>query len=81
MYIIQAVTDIKDDLLKIKWVGYDIETWEPSENVPKFIREFYKDPQRLKASLPNPNIKYTKQLANGCKINILTCLGRHHREG
>ena len=75
VYIIQAVTDIKDDLYKIKWVGYDIETWEPSENVPKFIREFYKDPQRLKASLPNPNIKYTKQLANGCKMHFLTWEG------
>ena len=59
---------------KVKWVGYeeDLDTWEPEENIPKFIREYYKDDTKLKTKLPNPKIKYTKLLANGAKMHFLT---------
>jgi hypothetical protein len=44
-------------------------------NIPKFIREFYKDKTKLGQKLPNPRIKHTKKLADGTLYHFLTWEG------
>ena len=72
LYIIESIKKIevkknKEDKYLVKWSGFPEEasTWEPSANVPKFIRDYYKgDSSRLNTKLPNPTIKHTKTVGN-----------------
>ena len=51
----------------MKWSGFDEDaaTWEPSQNVPKFVQAYYKkDPTRLGRKIPNPVIKHSKKVGN-----------------
>ena len=51
----------------MKWSGFDEDaaTWEPSQNVPKFVQAYYKkDSTRLGRNIPNPVIKHSKKVAN-----------------
>ena len=52
---------------RVKWSGFpeDAATWEPEDNIPKFIQMFYKeDPTRLGMKLPNPTIKHSKTVGS-----------------
>ena len=63
---------------KIKWAGFPDEasTWEPEQNVPRFIQDFYKeDPKRIGMRLPNPTIKHSKTVGN-TKIHFLSWGGK-----
>ena len=79
LYIIECIKNIevkknKEDKYLTKWSGFPEEasTWEPSDNVPKFIRDYYKgDSCRLNIKLPNPTIKHTKTVGN-TKYHFLT---------
>ena len=59
----------KDTFYKIKWEGYKQETWEPSKNIPVFIKNFYERTGRSK--IPSPYVKHTKQIGT-MSINLIT---------
>jgi hypothetical protein len=75
LYVIESLVEKSENQFKVKWVGYDIETWEPAENIPKFIKNYYEDAAKLGTPLPNPKIKYTKKLASGALMHFLTWEG------
>ena len=63
-FIVESIKEItKENLYKVKWVGFEDETLEPEENIPGFIIKFYKDnPHRVGERLPDPVIKATKKV-------------------
>ena len=67
VFIIESILDIKDGKFLVRWAGFpeNASTWEPSENVPKFIQKYYEeDATKLGAKLPNPKIKHTKKVGD-----------------
>ena len=67
VFIIESILDIKDGKFLVRWAGFpeNASTWEPSENVPKFIKKYYEeDATKLGAKLPNPKIKHTKKVGD-----------------
>ena len=67
-FVIESVLQIKEckegRKFKIKWLDFPIEecTWEPEENIPKFIQNYYKEASKLGKKLPDPQIKHTKTI-------------------
>lgn len=79
IYIIESIQEFKEDegknIFKVKWFGFPDEaaTWEPVDNIPKFIQDYYiHNQERLGNKLPNPRIKCSKKLSNGTKYHYLT---------
>ena len=74
-FVVKSVLEKKSsgssDQFLIEWLGYDRKeaTWEPSENIPGFIRDYYKDCKNLGKDLPQPIIKHRKALSTGNKID------------
>ena len=67
IYIIESILQIRGSKWLVKWSGFDenAATWEPSQNVPKFVQAYYKkDPTRLGRKIPNPVIKHSKKVGN-----------------
>ena len=67
IYIIESILQIRGSKWLVKWSGFDEDaaTWEPSQNVPKFVQAYYKkDPTRLGRKIPNPVIKHSKKVGN-----------------
>ena len=46
----------------VSWEGYDVQTWEPSTNIPIFIQDYFLTTG--KNDLPVPRIKHTKNVGN-----------------
>ena len=53
----KKVTDGKV-LYEVKWENYEKTTWEPSSNIPEFIRTYYERTGRN--TIPMARIKSTK---------------------
>ena len=49
----------------VKWMGYSDLTWEPRENIPDQIVEFYSISTNLRQNLPKPYIKHIKEAGKG----------------
>ena len=70
-FVVKSVLDKKgadeSEMFLIEWLGYDRNeaTWEPSENIPDFFKEYYKEPKHLGQDLPKPIIKHRKALSTG----------------
>ena len=47
---------------KIKWESYKKETWEPSINIPCFIKNYYA--KTGNAKIPQPRVKHTKKIVS-----------------
>ena len=70
IYIIESIIDVhqkksedgEETYYKVKWLGFPASeaSWEPESTVPKFIRDFYKDPKKVGKVLPKPKVKKTK---------------------
>ena len=58
VFLIEEILEKNGDNFHIKWNGYDTTTWEPAENIPKFIQEFYIRTGQSK--LPKPRIMDTR---------------------
>ena len=61
--------------VEVKWAGYPstLTTWEPSRNIKAFITSWYSaDPTRYGRSIPEPNIKYTKEGSPGEVFHFLS---------
>ena len=41
VFLIEKILDEKAGFYHIQWKGYETTTWEPAENIPKFIRDYY----------------------------------------
>ena len=64
IYVIESIIENKDDLWKIKWLGFPIEesTWEATSNIQPWILSYYgEDRSRLGKPLPEPTIKHVKK--------------------
>ena len=76
VYIIQSVSNIrkknKTTEFLVKFAGFgDIECWEPVENLPSFVREFYlSDKTNLCKRIPGPRVSNTTKVKNGTEIYI-----------
>ena len=44
----------------VSWLGYDLKSWEYSENIPKFITDFYIQSGQKEIDIPEPRIRHTK---------------------
>ena len=83
VYIIESILDItvnnaNESIFKVKWFNFPVEaaTYEPMENIPKFIIEYYKDDNdRLGKPLPNPIIKHSKKTSTGSMFYFLAWEG------
>ena len=90
IFIIESIKDIREvevgdegskrklTEFKVKWSGFPDEasTWEPEQNIPKFIQVFYKECKaRLGMRLPNPTIKYSKTVGTA-KYHFLSWGGK-----
>ena len=40
LFVVEAILEIKSDVVLVKWEGYQNPTWEPLSNMPSFIRKF-----------------------------------------
>ena len=58
VFLVEEILGVKDDRYHVKWKGYQTTTWEPSKNIPKFIKDFYK--KTGKSKLPKPRILDTR---------------------
>ena len=58
VFVIDEILEEKNGSYHIKWKGYTATTWEPSDHVPKFIRDYYKKTGQSK--LPKPRIIDTR---------------------
>ena len=67
-FVVESILDMKKDKVGIqylvKWLGFpqDEATWEPEDNLPKFLRNYYNSPEKYGMKLPDPKIKYTKTI-------------------
>lgn len=64
----------------VKWMGYSDLTWEPRENIPDWIVEFYSISTNLRQNLPKPYIKHVKEVGKGQKYYLLSWEGRKGQE-
>ena len=68
-FVIEQINEVKDDKGKkkylVKSVGYpdSQSTWEPEENVPGFIKQYYENGKNIGSKLPAPTIKTSKTVA------------------
>ena len=46
----------------VKWENYAKPTWEPKENIPPFITNYYE--KTGSSNIPNARIKHTKVVGN-----------------
>ena len=46
----------------IKWEGYEETTWEPSQNIPSFIRAYYDE--KGEGKVPTPKVKEVKKIGS-----------------
>ena len=62
LFIIEQIDEIKSSDYLVKRLGYGVEdrTWEPSTNIPEFIRLYYNNPDSLGKRLPEPRIRHKK---------------------
>ena len=52
----------------VKWENYEVPTWEPSENIPDFITNYYE--KTGKSNIPSARVKHTK-VVGGSKFHLL----------
>ena len=52
----------------IKWENYDEPTWEPRDNIPEFILNYYEKTGR--SDIPTARIKHTK-VVGGSRFHLL----------
>lgn len=72
VFLVEEILDKKGDKYHIKWKGYTATTWEPSKNIPKFIRDFY---ERTGVSkLPKPRILDTRKTGRSIPILFMVLL-------
>ena len=70
VYIVQSVLDTrkykntKEMLVKFAGFPEEASCWEPAQNLPSFLLEFYKTKNNLKKPLPGPIVKRTKQVGS-----------------
>ena len=68
MFVIESILDSRKEKNEvqylIKWLGFPIgeATWEPENNIPKFIKIYYENESKYGAKLPSPKIKHTKTI-------------------
>ena len=60
IFMIEKILGKKGNKYHIQWQGYTTTTWEPSANIPKFIRDYYE--RTGKSTLPNPKILDTRTI-------------------
>ena len=86
LYIIESIEEVSNKRgvvkYKVKWVGFpkDLASWEPEDNIPKFVKQYYKDQSKVKMKLPNPHIKHSKTLSDGTKYHFLSWEGEKDGE-
>ena len=81
LLIIEQIDEIKSSDYLVKWLGYGVEdrTWEPSTNIPEFIRLYYNNPDNLGKRLPEPRIQH-KKVVGGEEMYLLSWEGNHQDE-
>ena len=54
LYVIESLLEKKGSAFLVKWAGYPKEeaTYEPVENIPKYITDYYKQEDKLGKPLP-----------------------------
>ena len=71
IYVIETIlgTKTQDDLryFNVKWLNFPASesTWEPEENIPKFIQLYFNDENNFGKNLPNPKLKRVKKAGSG----------------
>ena len=76
VYTIQSIQDVrsspKGQEYNVKFAGFseDLGCWEPSKNLPQFIRNFYQNSKNLGKQIPPPKIKSKKNLSNGTEMYV-----------
>ena len=69
-YIVESIIDVKKspegDLYKVKLVGFPVSeaSWEPKSSIPKFILKYYDSGDKFGQPLPNPRVKYSKNVGD-----------------
>ena len=62
MFIVEGILQKKSlkgrKMYLVKWENYDVATWEPKENIPEFITNYYEKYGRTK--IPAARVKHTK---------------------
>ena len=53
----------------IKWEDYEDSTWEPSTNIPKFIRDYYESTGNGK--VPTPRVKEVKKVGSVSQYELV----------
>ena len=66
--ILQKKSTERKDMYLIKWENYDEPTWEPQENIPNFILNYYEKTGR--SDIPTARIKRTK-VVGGSRFHLL----------
>ena len=52
----------------VKWENYDQPTWEPTQNIPEFITNYYE--KTGSSDIPAARVKHTK-VVGGSKFHLL----------
>ena len=70
VFIVEAVLDVrisenqKDFLVKFAGFPFEAACWEPVQNLPRFLSEFYKNKSNLRKTIPGPAVRCTKQVGD-----------------
>ena len=66
-FVLETILKKENDMYLVKWVGVPESeaTYEKAATIPKFIRDYYEQKDRMGKKLPAPKIKHTKTIEGG----------------
>ena len=73
--ILESKTRKDEKLYLVKWENYDDPTWEPAQNIPEFITNYYE--RTGKKTVPAARVKHTKVVGMNLRLPELKLVKYH----